>query len=163
MSIEIPTSRFSGNTRVIPAVATASFTGGATISNPFAKDRIDNWVDDLLQVAPGAGSIAFTAHLDPADHPCPVCGSTTQPKLVDVPNCAYWGNDYACSCGAEYDSEMSGNPEFVTHDEVSLAKGRENFAYWSTRAAPMGTQPLYGEGGDMLTGVQLPDGQRVMR
>ena len=173
-TIQIPDSVYAGgNTYVAPCVAPL-----AKISTIFSKKtEPETWVDDLLQVTSGAGSIAYSTVL-PAEkqHSCPLCGSNATVKLVHVPNCAYYELEFSCRCGADYDGELVGletyGPERTSlglrtlrerHTPEVIAQHQRDFAYWLARAVPMGTRPIYDDHGSSLAGVELPDGQRVMR
>lgn len=158
---EIPTSRLKC-THYNPAVA----------SGPDAMQQITgktiepaNWVEDFQQVTAGTGSIGFSRRItDGEQHPCPACGSSTSRKLTHEPNCAYWGQDHSCECGADYTSEDIG----WDHARASILEAiteqtKADFAYWWERSAPAGSQALYEEDRTMLSAVRLPDGRIVRR
>lgn len=128
----------------------------------------ENWIEDFQQVTSGAGSVAYSAEVS-ADrqHACPLCGSTTSDKLVHVPNCAYYGLQYSCSCGCDYDAEDVPDPEFPSLQPLTPPVGTEqtkaNFAYWWARRAPADAKPIYDDEGLFCRSIQLSDGTTVSR
>lgn len=173
MTVQIPTSPYLGKTYVAPAVASGR---DAVQLITGKKTEPENWVDDLLQVTAGAGSVAYTTWVtQEMAHVCPLCRSASSTKLAHIPNCAHYGLDYSCSCGADYSYEDIPTSVTVSDDEGRLehlrnyhtpqvvAAHKRDFQYWSARSVPMGSQPIYDEGGYSLLGVELPDGRRVMR
>ena len=171
--VEIPASKYAdGNTYYAPVTA----TGAKVTEITSKKTEPANWVDDLLQVTNGPGSTGYTTVL-PAhrQHKCPICVSDSTAKLLHVPNCAYWGEDVSCECGADYSSEEIGWEEYADittfsinwlrerHTPEVLEQHRKDFAYWLKRAVPEGAKPVYSDDYIELLGVELPDGQRVMR
>jgi len=137
---------------------------------------IKDWREDLATIEIGPGRCGYSRLVREAEqHQCPNCKSFTSTKQMHVPNCASWGNDYTCECGAYY----SGDEAFTQEDLDAgcvvwqgildqytpeyLAQGRLDFAAWMHAMAPIDAEPIHTSSGDWLRGLMLADGTRIMR
>lgn len=168
----IPASAFVQGT---PDVRPCTVQGIRNMSEMNKQQPVENWVDDLMQVVAGPGSIAVTVAVGADEqHQCPLCKSVTSAKLRDVPNYAYYGLSYACECGATYsDEEICDVDEeplaflqehlLAKHTPERIEANKADFAHWSARCAPAGTKAVYNDDATMLVALELPDGTTYRR